>query len=155
MIKIISLTACPNSLPQLTKIWAELLGEKWDPYFLAEQASQHVQKHGSDNNLPITLVAFKDEQPVGMCTLRENDGVREDLKPWLASLVVDTHYQRQGIARELIEAIKQKAKSLQYKELFLFTFGKKLPKYYAQLGWQKIGMDAFEGKPVTIMRINL
>jgi N-acetylglutamate synthase-like GNAT family acetyltransferase len=90
-----------------------------------------------------------------MCSLRVNDGIREDLSPWLGSLVVHPEYQRQGIAVKLIDAIKQTAKSLNYKELFLLTFDPTLPEYYAKLGWIDIGIDNFQNKKVTLMKVML
>lgn len=155
MIDIIPLTACQNTIPQLASLWHELLGQKWAPHISCEQVVERFQKHCNDDQLPITLVAFKDGNAVGMCSLREQDGIREDLKPWLGSLVVDSKFQGQGIAVELIEAIKQKAKRMNYKELFLFTFDETLPNYYSKLGWETIGRDIFQSKPVTVMRVDI
>jgi len=46
-----------------------------------------------------------------MCSLRENDGIRPDITPWLGSLVVDPKYQRQGIGNMLIDTTLLKARS--------------------------------------------
>ncbi len=90
-----------------------------------------------------------------MCSLRENDGIRPDLMPWLGSLVVDPNYQKQGIGKQLIDATKEKAKQLGFKQLFLFALDPLIPNYYQTLGWQTIGMDQFKGNPVTVMEIGL
>ena len=105
--------------------------------------------------MPITFVALHDNKPVGMCSLRENDGIRPDLVPWLASLVVDQHYQKQGIAKKLIDAAKAKATELGFKTLYLLAFDLTIPHYYASLGWHEIGTDELLGHPVTVMEISL
>jgi N-acetylglutamate synthase-like GNAT family acetyltransferase len=64
-------------------------------------------------------------------------------------------YQRRGIAVKLIDAIKQKAKSLNFKELFLLTFDPRLPEYYAKLGWIDIGIENLQSKKVTLMKVML
>jgi len=69
--------------------------------------------------------------------------------------VVDPKYQNQGIGRQLIEVVKDKAKQLDFQKLYLFALGPKIPDYYSRLGWVKIGMDEFKGHPVTVMEIDL
>jgi predicted N-acetyltransferase YhbS len=90
-----------------------------------------------------------------LCSLRDNDGIRPDLAPWLGSLVVDPAYQNQGIGTMLIDRTKQKARTLGFELLYLFAFDRTIPEYYERLGWRKIGMDEFKGYPVTTMEIAL
>ena len=75
--------------------------------------------------------------------------------PWLASLVVDPKYQKQGIAKMLIDTTLQKTKNLGFQKLYLFAFDPTIPNYYSRLGWGKIGVDEFNSHPVTVMEINL
>lgn len=90
-----------------------------------------------------------------MCPLRDNDGIRPGITPWLGSLVVDPDYQRQGIAKQLMDATKQKARELGFNTLYLFALDPAVSDYYARQGWQKIGMDVFREHPVTVMQIDL
>ena len=144
-----------EAIPELASIWYQVLGSIWSPDTSLEKVIKRFEEHLNDQQLPLTLVAFLDYKPIGMCSLRVNDGIREDLSPWLGSLVVHPEYQRQGIAVKLIDAIKQKAKLLNFKELFLFTFDPTLPEYYAKLGWIDIGIDNFQNKKVTLMKVML
>lgn len=155
MITIEPLSKHQNTIPDLAKIWHEGLGKNWLPDVAIERVQQKFQEHLNEDKLPLTFVAFHDEKPVGMCSLRVNDGIRPDLMPWLGSLVVDPGYQKQGIAKELINAIKAKAIQLGFKKLYLFAFDPTLPQYYEQLGWEIIGMDKFQHHPVTVMEIYL
>lgn len=154
-IKIDFLKHYPDAIPILATIWHQVLGRIWVPDIPIERVKQRFQEHLNIDQLPLTVVAFCNGQPVGMCSLRENDGIRPDLTPWLGSLVVHPDYQRQGIAPKLINAIKQKAKQLGFSQLYLFTFEPTLPDYYCKLGWEKIGMDKFKEKEVSVMKINL
>ncbi len=154
-IKIDFLKNHPNVIPELAAIWHQVLGSIWVPDISIEHVIARFQEHLNENQLPLTLVAFCDDKPVGMCSLRDNDGIRPDLTPWLGSLVVHPDYQRVGIALKLINAVKQKAKQLGFNRLYLFAFDPTLPNYYARLGWDKMGMDKFKGHDVTVMEIGI
>lgn len=155
MIKIALLKDYPQTIPQLAAIWHDVLGKIWVPDIPVDRVETRFAEHLNEDTLPITFVALEDKKPVGMCSLRENDGIRPDLSPWLGSLVVDPNYQKRGIGEALINALKQKAIELGFKELYLFAFDPTIPDYYAKLGWEIIGMDSFKDHPVTVMRLFL
>lgn len=155
MMKIDFLKYYPHAIDTLAQIWYQVLGRIWLPDVPLEQVKQRFLEHLNDEEMPLTLVALFDSKPVGMCSLRENDGIRSDLMPWLGSLVVDPAYQKQGIGEQLIDATKQQAKQLGFEQLFLFAFDPTIPDYYQKLGWKKIGLDHFKEHPVTVMEIGL
>lgn len=155
MIKIDLLKNNPGAIDSLAQIWHQVLGSIWVPDIPIERVKQRFVEHLNDNSIPLTFVALFNDKPVGMCSLRENDGIRPELMPWLGSLVVDPEYQKQGIGEKLINATKQKAKQLGFEQLFLFAFDPTIPEYYQKLGWQKTGLDQFKQNPVTVMEINL
>lgn len=152
-IKIDLLKNYSNAIPELAAIWHQVLGSIWVPDIPVERVIARFQEHLNENKLPLTFVAFCDGKPVGMCSLRDNDGIRPDLAPWLGSLVVHPDYQQEGIALKLINAIKQKAKQLGFSQLYLFAFDPTLPNYYARFGWNKMGMDKFKDHDLTVMEI--
>lgn len=84
-----------------------------------------------------------------------NDNVRPDLGPWIESLVVDPKYQKQGIGKMLLDVTIKKAKELDFKKLYLFTFDPTIPAYYQRTGWKIIGVDNFKSHFVTVMEIGL
>ena len=97
--------------------------------------------------LPIRLIAMIDGQCVGTVSLVQNDLPCRAYTPWLASLYVDKPFRNRQIGEQLIDAVKDIAKSLGYAEVFLrteYTSG-----YYERLGWQFIESceDAFRLKP--------
>ena len=98
MITIDLLKNHPDTIPRYAEIWYEMLGKIWVPEIPIERVIQRFAEHLNEDVLPITFIALDAGKPVGMCSLRENDGIRPDLTPWLGSLVVAPQYQKQGIA---------------------------------------------------------
>lgn len=155
MIKIELLKNHPNTIPALAHIWHEVLGKIWVPDVPVERVITRFADHLKIHALPITFVALDGDLPVGMCSLRENDGIRPDLTPWLGSLVVDPKYQKQGIGKMLIDVTVLKAKELGFEKLYLFAFDPTIPEYYERLGWSQICMDEFKSHRVTVMEVAL
>jgi len=155
MIKIDLLKTHPHTIPVLVNIWYEVLGKIWAPDVQIEHAIERFAGHMNDKDLPITFIALDGDVPSGMCSLRENDGIRPDLTPWLGSLVVDPKYQKQGIGKMLIDVTVDKAKELGFKKLHLFAIDPTIPEYYQRLGWKKIGVDEYKSHPVTVMEVEL
>lgn len=155
MITISLLKNHPQHLPALAAIWYDVLGKPWIPGATVEKAIACYEEHLNDKEMPLTLVALDGDTPVGMCSLRDNDGIREDLTPWLGSLVIASSHQNKGIGPLLMEAIKQKAIDLHFKTLHLFTLDPNIPGYYARHGWEVMDTDEFKGIPVSVMAIDL
>lgn len=155
MYKLDLLKNHPDAISSLAKMWHELLGRLWVPGISIPQVEAKFRTHLNDEKLPLTFVALDANVPIGMCSLRANDGIREDLEPWLGSLIVSREYQGQGIAKLLIDAVKHKAKENGFPMLYLFTFDRTLPEYYRRQGWDDIGKDQFKQHDVTVMKIFL
>ena len=155
MIKIDLLKNHPCAIQALAHIWHDVLGRIWLPEISVESVMAKFADYLNDKNLPITFVALHDDVPVGMCSLRENDGIRPSFTPLLVALVVDSKYQKQGIGKMLVDAAFVKAKQLGFKKLYLFAFDPTILQYYERLGWKTIGMDEFKSRPVTVMEVNL
>lgn len=153
MIKIDLLKNHPNTIPAIAHIWYEVLGKIWVPDVPVERVIARFADHLNDTALPITFIALDGDLPVGMCSLRENDGIRPDLTPWLGSLVVDPKYQKQGIGKMLVDVAVRQAKERGFKKLYLFAFDPSVPEYYKRLGWSQICMAEFQSHPVTLMEV--
>jgi GNAT superfamily N-acetyltransferase len=146
---------CPRHIPRLAKIWYEGLGADWVPGLSLRYVEQCLHERLHVDVLPITFVALDGKKPVGMCSLRNNDGIRLDLAPWLASLVVCTTYQKRGIGSQLIEAVKQKAAAMGFEKIYLFALDDTVVDWYARMGWKTIGTDIFKEHAVTVMEFDL
>lgn len=155
MIKIDLLKYNTQAIGPLASIWEEGLGKRWSPEVSIEQCKQTYAMHLNADNIPLTYVALDDNTPVGMCSLRENDGIPSAFGPWLGSLVVTPSHQHQGIGRLLIDSVVQKARQLGFEKLYLFTLDPTIPAYYERLGWVKIGQDHYKHHPVMVMSLVL
>lgn len=74
MITIDLLKNHPDSVPRLAEIWHEVLGKIWGPDIPLERVIQRFNEHLNVDVLPLTFIALNNEQPVGMCSLRKNEG---------------------------------------------------------------------------------
>lgn len=149
------LADCLEHIPILAELWYEQISRHWVPNASIEKAKQNLIKHANYEQLPMTFVALNNDQPVGMASLRKNDGIQPDRTPWLGSLVVNPAYRNQKIGEKLIEVVKQRATLFGYPKLYLLAFDQTIPVWYTRLGWKSIGTDELFGHPIIVMDINL
>lgn len=154
-LEIKLLADCPHQIPQLAALWLSEIGTVWIPGAKIERAIQTFETHINTQSMPLTFVASYQDEPVAMVSLRENDGIRKDLTPWLGSLIVHPDYRRKKIGETLIHIAKQCAKAMGHSKLYLFALDPDLPTWYHRLGWRAIGMDKFHHHPVTVMEISV
>ena len=153
-IVIESLNNCPHHIQQLAKIWHETLGNYFPEIALCD-IEKKLHAHRNTDTLPLTFVAIFDEKPVGMCSLRETEGLRPDLAPRVSSLVVSPTHQRRGIGRMLMNAVLQKARALGFEKIYLYAFDPIVLAWYERMEWQKIGNETFDNRTVTLMSFDL
>lgn len=150
-IKIDYLKNHPEAIPALALIWQEVLGSVWIPDRAIETTENNFRTHMNDQTLPLTLIALDGDKPIAAVSLRDNDGIRPDLRPWLGSLIVDKAYQRRGIGEQLVQALTDEAAKKGFRKLYLFALDAGLVPYYERLGFRTIAMDQYEEHPVTVM----
>lgn len=155
MITLKLLKACPHVITPLSEIWKNELGNRWLPNVSAAHVAQKLQTHLNEDSLPLTWVAFENDTPIGMCSLRHNDGIWPNVSPWLGSLVVSASHQKRGVGKALIQLVEKKATELGFRKLYLFAFDPKIPLFYQGLGWNIMGADSFNNHPVTVMERTL
>ena len=154
-ITITLLADCREHIPYLANLWYEQISKHWVPNSSVESAKQKLTHHANHEKLPITFVAIINNHPVGMASLRENDGIKSELAPWLGSLIVDPTYRNQKIGEKLIDFVKISASDLKYSKLYLLAFDQTIPIWYENLGFKIIGTDQLFNHPVTVMEISL
>ena len=154
-ISIKLLADCHEHIPKLAKLHYQEIGHHWVPNASIERTEQRFEEHKNRDQLPMTFVALENARFIGMVSLRENDGIRSDLTPWLGGLVVEPNFRGKRIGELLVDKVKQQAKLFNYQELYLFAFDPTVPNWYATLGWEIISMDEFLNHPVTVMKMEL
>jgi predicted N-acetyltransferase YhbS len=136
--------------PHLAEVAAWLHALWWaeDGYDLA--ATSAFLRAATGPAAPCSLVAECDGEPVGTATLDIDDlPQRQDLTPWLASVLVRPDRRRQGIATALVAEICRRAAAQGHARLWLFTPDQAA--FYAARGWRPAGPETWRGRPVTLM----
>jgi GNAT superfamily N-acetyltransferase len=108
----------------------------------------------NSDQIPMTWIVIEDDIPVGMVSIKNNDlWSRKDLNPWLASLFVLPDFRNHGLGYLLIRQVIEKAKSLKYSHLYLFTDSDKthLENFYTESGWSFL--EKSKGNDENIIKI--
>jgi len=84
--------------------------------------------------MPQTFIAMVDGQPAGMYQIAVSDDLesRPDLYPWLINVYVDEVYRGRGVFRAMMQTVRQNARKIGLKELYLYTSHVGL---YENYGW--------------------
>jgi GNAT superfamily N-acetyltransferase len=108
------------------------------------------QARARRGSIPTGFVALADSTVVGMACLVACDiDSHRHLTPWLASVLVEPAYRRQGIGSALTRRATDEASALGVSTLYLFTFDKEA--LYARLGWSTFERAQLAGLSGTIM----
>lgn len=145
-----------SQLVGLCAWWAFKTWGKYNPSYTLTKRIESFAQHCNTEQIPLTVLYLnEDGLPLGMASLRDNDGIRPDLSPWLGSVYVDTLYRGKGIGARLVREIENIARQLGHETIYLLTYEESLPDWYTRLGWKEIGKDSCHGNPVTVMQIDL
>ena len=104
------------------------------------------------NKLPLTFIAFDDNELVGTIGLWRSDLVsRQDLYPWLSALYVREDYRGKNIGQELQRFLIEYCKNAGFSEIYLYT---DLHNYYEKTGWEYIedGVEFSGGRMKIYMK---
>lgn len=107
--------------------WSAVQGQKLED-------SIYRSKHSiNKDDIPQMYVAIYNDNPVGVVSLWRNDLTsRQDLFPWLATLLVKEEYRNKGIGKMLQEKCINVARKMGYPYLYLITDHED---YYEKMGW--------------------
>ena len=84
--------------------------------------------------VPCAFVAILTEAIAGAAFLVAQDVEnRNDLTPWLASVIVGPQYRRRGVGSALSGRVVEEASAIGFAKLYLVTTNK--APFYAHLGW--------------------
>ncbi len=115
-----------------------------------ESRNAKLRSHLNKDELPIAWVAHSGDEALGMAALRVHDlEGREDLTPWLGGVFVRPEHRRRGVASQLCRVVEDKAWSLEFETLYLFTTDQQ--SLYSRLGWELWQKALWRGNPVDIM----
>jgi GNAT superfamily N-acetyltransferase len=115
-----------------------------------EKIETQFQTHLNRNRIPLTLLAFEGDLPVGTSSLVLQDiSSRPELSPWVAGVYVLPEHRGKGIGSRLVGLAEQVARRLGVKQLYLFTHDR--AGFYANFGWRALEQTQYHRLPVVIM----
>jgi GNAT superfamily N-acetyltransferase len=148
-LDIVYLVDRPDVVPTLGR-WHHDEWASRTPHLALEDRVAGFRARARPSGVPTGFVALSDGVPVGCACLVEHDlDNRQDLSPWLATVLVAPSYRRQGIGSALTVRVTDEARSLGFDTLYLFTFDQE--RFYSRLGWTLLDRGEYRGAPVTIM----
>ena len=114
-----------------------------------------LQNNLSRNELPIHLLAVKNESVLGVAQLKIREmSIYPEREHWLGGLFVPPEFRGRGIASEIAEKIASLAQSMNIEKVYLQT--EKLDGgFYARLGWKPMEKVFYNGFNVLVMEREL
>ena len=105
----------------------------------------------SERQLPVGLVVFLDDVPVGFGSLKqESIRSRPDLAPWAASGFVRPDHRGRGIGAFLLQALAAHAGRLGYRHVYCGT--STAVSLLTRAGWDVVEELQHAGQPLTLFR---
>lgn len=157
-MKLDLLKNCPQVIPILAK-W---LYEEWHPYDVSltqEKLIHSFKTRLNTDAIPITFVVLKDDQPIGIISLKKNTAPEfadfPERSIWMGSLQVIPEERNQGVGQELLKFSQIIARQFGYEKLYFYTSNPINVKWYLKRGAQVIEERPFRNHTITIMKISL
>ncbi len=119
-------------------------------YSLLESGAQLAKLATEPDECETALIALVDGRLAGICllVLQEFEPLH-DVSPWLASLYVAPECRKRGVARRLVAAIEDQARSNGVARLHLYTGDAE--EFYLKCGWSLAGQGIAGGEPYAFM----
>ena len=153
MITIRFLADHPDTIPTLVK-WFRA---QWPDYHAAmsdEEMEQDFLEDASRVRLPIRLIAFESNEPVGTILLRKNGSdTLPNYQPELGGLYVVESHRGRGIATELLHAGMQLARKQGYETVFATTVA--AAGILERLGWEFVKTVIHQDGQTALYRCKL
>ena len=86
------------------------------------------------DKIPQMYIAKYNNEVIGVVSIWRNDLItRQDLYPWMSTLIVKPEYRNKGVGKKLQEKCIEECKRLKYDNLYLITDH---DNYYEKTGWK-------------------
>lgn len=153
MIKIEYLKNFPEYLQTVVE-W--VYPEWWQSRYTFNEVVEIYKTVLNDHILPIGLIAFENDKPVGTALICEDDpDIKLGISPWLEGLYIKKDHRKCGIGKTLIMKIEDIATNFGYTNLYLSSG---LENFYEKMNFIEIkrlenGDSLFE-KKLNTQKVN-
>ena len=142
-------------VPQLKPVVAAWLQAEWPAWYGAGGAGNlegDVNDFAaSEVELPVGILAFEDEAPVGFGALKkESISTHTHLAPWAAAGYVAPQRRGHGIGGALLKALVEHARGLAHSNVYCGT--STAVTLLSRAGWHEVEQVLYAGKPLIIFR---
>lgn len=142
-------------VPHLKPVVSAWLLSEWPGWYAEGEAGDLTGDvnafAASELALPVGLVVFDDDDPVGFGALKqESITTHTHLAPWAGAGYVVPHRRGQGIGAFLLQAIVIHSKTMGYSSVYCGT--STAIGLLSRAGWQAVEHVAYAGKPLSIFR---
>lgn len=141
----------PDLVPIVSRWWFDQWGYV-NPSVTFEQQTEDIRSAMSRDEVPVHVVALRDDQPVGVAMLKDHE--MQDRYPnkryWLGNVYVAEEWRGQGIAAKLAMKIVEIARAKGIPALHLQTLAID-GGLYAKLGWTPLENVQHRGREVCVM----
>jgi GNAT superfamily N-acetyltransferase len=136
-------------LPLLTQWFIE----EWPKWYGEEGRGSAAQDlaafAASESSLPVGLVAFEDNTPIGVAALKsESLPTRRHLRPWAAAGLVVPSHRRRGVGACILQALVHHAHCLGFGRVYCGTAT--AVTLLRRSGWSQLEVIQHEGESLVI-----
>ncbi|MBS0648895.1 MAG: GNAT family N-acetyltransferase [Verrucomicrobia bacterium] len=158
-IELKLLKDCPEVIPTLGQ-WKYEEWHSHDTSLTVEKAINGFKKYLSDTDVPFALVAFQDNRPIAVISLKAHGGAAfADLagphEAWGGILRVIPEARNKGLAKTLGHLLMTIARQLGYTSIYFYTTNPSNIPLYMKYGAEIVETRLARGRMVTILKIPL
>lgn len=149
---------CPEVIPVLAQ-WGYETWRSYNTSLTPEILVDVFNKRLNDDKLPLSLVLFRDKEPIGVISLDDHSEPEladlEDGNPWGDSFHVVPSERNKGLGMDLAQAAVTVAKQLGYQAIHFYTSIPLNVGWYVERGAKVIGKRPYHNHWITIMTFPL
>jgi len=146
-MKIANLRNCPEAIPVLARWFEDEFGN--EGVTRESEKSWLEQSIRTNDRLPVTLVAYVDDIPVGTARIFTDEmDDRPQYNPWFGYWFVLPSHRKQGIGTALDQARQKIAKEREIRRVYLCTYTQK--EYRIKRDWHLTEERIYYGNDAAI-----
>ena len=149
-IQLKQLAECPE---QLLAVGNWIYEQWWKrPNNSVEVVLRWLRCHTEKDRVPFTVVALAEGNPIGSCSVVENDCVhRPQYTPWVAAVYVKPEFRGRGVASGILREAARIAARAPVEGLYIDCLAKTAP-VYEKSGWRIVEREVGDKDSVVMFR---